>query len=474
MLTKKFVYLLQRAATVGTLEDGTVIGQGPREGSDEERRGGSLDLNAAVKELGVQKRRIYDITNVLEGVGLIEKRTRNHIAWVGKLEDLREASPVGRRKEEEVDAEGIGSPPKIIRLPSSAAEEEEERLVDDIEALKREEAELDSYIAYMSNVVKSYSTSNRCLYIDKHELTSLSSLRDDTIIAIRAPAGTTLDVPDPEDRRGPRRYQMFLRSPGEKVDVFLIQYGEERNENSRSIEVSDALETTCRKNSVYKRSVSEPEQSAGWKRDRLDSIRPRSVPPPNFYQLTTSPSDEYHESKVSFTENLVSPPRSHHFQGRSNRFFSTANHKPAIFPNNISSSPTPLHRDQRDEDDDNASLESGFGSPPRNTGMPHRVRRELEPSESSSVVTNSTNSVRSESVPFSPASADVQQTPLKDAAHDAFAGDHAGESPSGCSFDFMTDHLSDDEFMKSVSLFSGPLSPTLSPHGEDFMEFPLD
>ena len=29
-----------------------------------------------------QKRRIYDITNVLEGIGLIEKRTKNSIKWL--------------------------------------------------------------------------------------------------------------------------------------------------------------------------------------------------------------------------------------------------------------------------------------------------------------------------------------------------------------------------------------------------------
>lgn len=29
----------------------------------------------------VQKRRIYDITNVLEGIGLIEKTAKNHIRW---------------------------------------------------------------------------------------------------------------------------------------------------------------------------------------------------------------------------------------------------------------------------------------------------------------------------------------------------------------------------------------------------------
>ncbi|KAG2178829.1 hypothetical protein INT43_001675 [Umbelopsis isabellina] len=37
-----------------------------------------LDLNVAAVQLQVQKRRIYDITNVLEGVGLIEKNSKNH------------------------------------------------------------------------------------------------------------------------------------------------------------------------------------------------------------------------------------------------------------------------------------------------------------------------------------------------------------------------------------------------------------
>ncbi|KIY95853.1 hypothetical protein MNEG_12111 [Monoraphidium neglectum] len=57
MLTKKFLNLIEKA------EDGI------------------LDLNQAAEELQVQKRRIYDITNVLEGVGLIEKKSKNNILW---------------------------------------------------------------------------------------------------------------------------------------------------------------------------------------------------------------------------------------------------------------------------------------------------------------------------------------------------------------------------------------------------------
>ncbi len=43
--------------------------------------GGTIDLNEAAAQLNVQKRRIYDITNVLEGIGLIEKQGKNHVMW---------------------------------------------------------------------------------------------------------------------------------------------------------------------------------------------------------------------------------------------------------------------------------------------------------------------------------------------------------------------------------------------------------
>jgi len=47
-------------------------------------------LNKASLSLKVQKRRIYDITNVLEGIGLIEKIEKNKIRWkAGNIDDLQ-------------------------------------------------------------------------------------------------------------------------------------------------------------------------------------------------------------------------------------------------------------------------------------------------------------------------------------------------------------------------------------------------
>ena len=47
----------------------------------------TIDLNVAVEQLKVQKRRIYDITNVLEGINYVEKIQKNTIRWIGGNED---------------------------------------------------------------------------------------------------------------------------------------------------------------------------------------------------------------------------------------------------------------------------------------------------------------------------------------------------------------------------------------------------
>lgn len=44
--------------------------------------GGILDLNKVATKLGVRKRRVYDITNVLDGIDLVEKKSKNHIRWM--------------------------------------------------------------------------------------------------------------------------------------------------------------------------------------------------------------------------------------------------------------------------------------------------------------------------------------------------------------------------------------------------------
>lgn len=43
---------------------------------------GTIDLREVTKSLQTHRRRIYDITNVLEGFNVIEKQTANKVKWM--------------------------------------------------------------------------------------------------------------------------------------------------------------------------------------------------------------------------------------------------------------------------------------------------------------------------------------------------------------------------------------------------------
>ncbi len=42
-----------------------------------------IEVNQAAEVMKVKKRRIYDISNVLEGIGLVDRPTKNKIRWIG-------------------------------------------------------------------------------------------------------------------------------------------------------------------------------------------------------------------------------------------------------------------------------------------------------------------------------------------------------------------------------------------------------
>jgi hypothetical protein len=44
-----------------------------------------IDLKVAVEKFDIKMRRIYDIINILDGIGLIKKEGKNQISWIGKL-----------------------------------------------------------------------------------------------------------------------------------------------------------------------------------------------------------------------------------------------------------------------------------------------------------------------------------------------------------------------------------------------------
>ncbi|KAF4315880.1 hypothetical protein BBO99_00009071 [Phytophthora kernoviae] len=82
------------------------------------------------------------------------------------------------------------------------------------------------------------SFENFC-YVTHDDMRRQESFADQSVMAIKAPPGTTLEVPDPDEGMpsGKRRFQVFLKSTDGPVDVYLVRRMADENE-SENIEDS--------------------------------------------------------------------------------------------------------------------------------------------------------------------------------------------------------------------------------------------
>ncbi|KAF5202243.1 Transcription factor e2fb [Thalictrum thalictroides] len=174
LLTKKFITLLLEA------EDGT------------------LDLNKTADALEVQKRRIYDITNVLEGIGLIEKTSKNNIRWRG----LDLSRPL------ELDGQVARLKTEIRRLYN------EEYSIDD-EIRKRQER---------LRALDEDKNSSKLLFLTEDDILSLPCFQNKTLIAIKAPKASSVEVPDPDQDFdcSEKQFQIIIRSTTGPIDLYLV------------------------------------------------------------------------------------------------------------------------------------------------------------------------------------------------------------------------------------------------------------
>ncbi|XP_061229687.1 transcription factor E2F2 [Neopsephotus bourkii] len=167
LLTKKFIRLLHESP------DGVV------------------DLNRAAEVLGVQKRRIYDITNVLEGIQLIRKKSKNHIQWMGT---------------------GI--------FEDTAVMLKQQALRGELAELARMERSLDQVLQDCDLQLRQLTdneANQRLAYVTYQDLRAISSFQEQTVIAVKAPPETQLEVPDfSEDN-----FQLHLKSTTSPIEVYL-------------------------------------------------------------------------------------------------------------------------------------------------------------------------------------------------------------------------------------------------------------
>ncbi|XP_047327736.1 transcription factor E2FC-like isoform X2 [Impatiens glandulifera] len=188
-LTKKFIDLVHKA------------------------EGGQLDLNKTAEALKVQKRRIYDITNVLEGIGLIEKTTKNHIMWKG------------------------------FEMVPSNINEDANLLKAELENLYAEDSRLDACIREREEhlrILRSHENFKKHLFLTEEDITSIPHFKDQTLIAIKAPHASCIEVPDPDEETGfqQREFRLIVRSIRGPIDLYLLggsQIKEDVNVNEKNL-----------------------------------------------------------------------------------------------------------------------------------------------------------------------------------------------------------------------------------------------
>ncbi|XP_067303250.1 transcription factor E2F1 [Pseudorasbora parva] len=149
---------------------------------------GVVDLNWASQVLDVQKRRIYDITNVLEGIHLISKKSKNNIQWLGNRID---GATVARFQE----------------------------LQREVSELTEAEEKLDELINKCSLQLRllTEDTHNKKLgYVRCQDLRETVNPPEQIIMVIRAPPETQMQVSEPTEG-----YQISLKSSKGPIDVFL-------------------------------------------------------------------------------------------------------------------------------------------------------------------------------------------------------------------------------------------------------------
>ncbi|KAM6943600.1 transcription factor E2F4-like [Xenentodon cancila] len=160
----------------------------------QEAKGGELDLRYAFKVLAFgQKRRIYDITNVLEGTGLIVKMSKCIVKWMG-------TNPKDSKHEE-----------RLVKLRS------------ELEALENMERVLDQQKLLVEQSIRSTTEEFKSTlnYVTHEDI--FNCFNGHTVLTVQSPPGTQVDVPIPKAVPNcPPKYQIHLKSIRGPIDVVLL------------------------------------------------------------------------------------------------------------------------------------------------------------------------------------------------------------------------------------------------------------
>ncbi|KAI9102542.1 hypothetical protein DFS34DRAFT_647098 [Phlyctochytrium arcticum] len=190
-------------------------------------RDGVLDLNQAAAQLNVQKRRIYDITNVLEGINLIEKTTKNHIRWKGDDMYLND-----KNSEQQV----------------TSLKDENDALEKQLKDLRQIRAEVDN----THDSIMSKDQTRRLLFVARKDIQDLPKLHERRLLAVHVPSDSRLTIPPTTQEEWQSRYDLHIRSEHGTVQcIHLSGYKFKEEPASANSLLSDDLSVTNNTTPIY-------------------------------------------------------------------------------------------------------------------------------------------------------------------------------------------------------------------------------
>ena len=151
-----------------------------------------ISINDLVNDLNVKKRRIYDITNVLQGIGYLDKMGKNNFLWIknNNSENNEHTPPNSESTKKDIISENYIS--------------NYSQLKKEFDELKSKNNELDDLINRYREEFKLISEKNEFKiygYITFDDIIELSRNENVHFMLIKAPKGTLINVIDDEEAR---------------------------------------------------------------------------------------------------------------------------------------------------------------------------------------------------------------------------------------------------------------------------------
>ena len=194
----------------------------------------NININNLVKDLDVKKRRIYDITNVLQGIGYIEKKGKNEISWTKNCKNQnKDNSSVGNLNDNYI------SNCSQLKIEFEILKKED----------KQNEQKLNEYRKEFDILSKKIDFP-KYSYITFKDIKKLSKDEKLDFIIIKAAKGTVINVIDDEESKKAfskikiqmengkiqknekllstleNSHHIFFHTEKEKLKIYKIQNGE--------------------------------------------------------------------------------------------------------------------------------------------------------------------------------------------------------------------------------------------------------